>query len=342
MLMRLCSHVIEGSQEAQRLVKYTPAVKFIGGYNHASEYAQDNPQRLLWGRVVPGRDDLWRSMPADIFYTDYIRPHVVHPSNYAVRAWETGLNEDFRKSTGDTPDMADMEYRAAYEAAIAGWISADGKLPILGQFAVGTPSGTPFDQQEAWRHYKVAIQTAYTYQGYISLHAYASISGWEGPLDALIVVMKELNRSVPILISECGNEPGWKVSGLSAEQYASQLVAFDRTLQTKYPQVKAAAIFACGNTPDQWANYNVDDPKITDTLIAYAQEIAVTPPPSVSEKPKFTFPGAGLPMRLYNGPNGTYIRSVNANWNVDVYELQGQWWRVTTGNTRYWVKMNFA
>lgn len=338
--MKLCAHVIDGSAEALRLTVAgrSPAVKLVGGFSHAAEWKVDNPARLVWARYVPGPDDLWRRMSPEQFYADHIRPQVTHPANAAIDAWETGVNEDYRKSQGETPDYGDMAVRASFEATLAALIRADGRRPVVGQFAVGTPSGTPEEQRRAWRAYGQAILAARAYGGYVSLHAYGNVSGWTGPLDALVAVMGELGASASVLISECGHEPGWRDAGLAPSDYAAQLMAFDQTLQ-RYPAVLAAAIFAYGNTGERWAGYTSDHAAVTDALIAYGQAV---PPGPVPEQPAFRFDGSGLRMYLYNAPRGRLVKVVAAKWLVDVYETQGDWWRVTTAPSRLWVRMAFA
>ncbi len=275
--MKLCSHVFQGSHYATQIVEegFPPAIKLIGGYNFAQDYKVKNPNLFVWARYVPGSDDLWRSYTPDDFYDTYMRPQITHPANQGVDAWEDGLNEDFRKQDGtEIPDYADMVRKGSYEARLAERIAADGKRPIVGQFSVGTPSGTYEQQKEAWRAYREAILAVARLSGYISLHTYGNVPGWDGPLKALIAVMAELGVSVPILVSECGNEPPWTAAGLSAADYAGQLIAFDNTLLNNYPQVKAAAIFACGNTPDRWVAYNVDNPTITAAIIEHGKATA--------------------------------------------------------------------
>jgi len=338
--VKLCPHIFDGSEQAARWAQYAPAVKLVGGYDRAAAWKAGNAARLVWARVVPGADDLWRHVPANSFYEAHIRPHVIHPANAAVDAWESGLNEDYRKGAGETPDYADLRARAQYEAVIAALIRADGRAPVLGQFSVGTPSGTAAEQRDAWRAYGQALRAAHSYGGYISLHAYGNVAGWTGPLDALVAVLAELRLDVPILIGECGHEPGWR-TWRTPEQAAGDLTAYDQAL-ARYPAVRAAAVFASGNTPDRWMEYNVDDPVIADALTAYGQAAPPLPPPPPPERPRFSFPGAGLRMALYEAPAGRLVRVLGANWPVDVYETRGQWWRVTTAPSNYWVRMSFA
>ncbi len=273
--MVLCPHVFQGSPGATSIVEEgsPPAIKLIGGYNFANNYKIKNPKILVWGRYVPGDDNVWRNYTPDDFYDIFMRPQITHPDNQGVDAWEDGLNEDFRKKDGtEIPDYDDMMNRGRYEARLAARIAADGKRPIVGQFSVGTPSGTYEQQKEAWRAYQDAIIAAKKYGGYVSLHAYGNVGGWEGPIRSLLAVMSELSISVPILIGECGNEPGWKAAGIAPDVYANQLIAYDNILRANFPQVVAAAIFASGNTPDKWQDYNIDDPVITAALVQHGKD----------------------------------------------------------------------
>jgi hypothetical protein len=344
--MKLSPHVIDSSADAIKLAQYSPAVKIVDGYSKTAEYYKINPNIFIWGRAVPNggynSDETWRSMPPTDFYYQFIHQHLIHPSNQGIVAWETGINESNRKSSGETPDYKDIRYRATYETAIGNLIKANGKIPIYGQFAVGTPSGNFDEQKEAWRNYKEALFAAVNTGGYISLHAYGNIPGWLGPIDALMAVQKELKTEIPVLISECGNEPGW-IDVISSVVFLSNLIDYDKILQ-KYPLIKAATIFSYGNCQDKWKPYKMDNDLITNGLIEYAKSSVnpPIPPQPIKETPLFSFPGAGLPMKLYYAPGGALWKTLNANWAVDVYETQGQWWRVTTGKDKYWVRMAFA
>lgn len=334
--MKLGPHIFEGSELGKKLAidGNSTVVKLIGSYDKSDDYRVGNPNRLVWGRFVVPNDDTWRHFTPYDYYNAFIREHIIHPANKKLDAFETGLNEDFQKAFGETPDYNDIQKKAEFEAVIAALIAADGKKPVLGQFSVGTPSGTTEEQLIAWERYLLALQAAVLHNGFISCHWYNNIPGSDGPIKTLIQTKNKYRLPIKILISEAGHEGPYKKE-ISLQEYINQMILFEAELQ-KYPEIIGASIFAFGNCPGKWADYNSDNEVFVNALIENSKNH-----PN-KETPLTGFPGAGQMMTVYNGVNGTKIWSKPANWWVDIYEFRGSWWRVTTGlATNLWVNMAF-
>lgn len=349
--MKLCPHIINGSETARRIALEgrAPAVKLVRAYDKGAEFRAA-------GCIVAARhpldyDSQWREYAgrtAD-YYERFLRPHVVHPANAAVEYWETGVNEDGpRKLPGvETPDLDDMLLRAAFEMEIARLISVDGKKPIVGNFAVGNPSGTREEQRAAWRAYLPALRIAHALGGLVGLHVYANIIGWEHPLDTLFAVCDESGlEGLRVFITETGLEPGWRGWTDDAD-YARRMIEWDRIITASYgARIAAAAVYQFGDSGAQWGSYNLDGAeRFASALITYGCETATPPPPPPlppAEKPLFSFPGAGMMMYLYDRPDGDIVGTRFARWQVDVYETRSEWWRVTRGANGRWVRMSFA
>jgi len=68
----------------------------------------------------------------------------------------------------------------------------------------------------------------------------------------------------PFLITECGRDaveggsPGWRLSGISGEQYVSELLAYDTELGHD-PYVIGATVFTTGGFEHGWGNFDVDE-----------------------------------------------------------------------------------
>lgn len=279
----LCAHVLESSASALdfTLRSKAGAVKLVNAFSQASEYRRANPNLLILARNVLDKDDRWRDYahnPA-AFYAAHVAPHLKHPANSDIDVWETCVNEDGpRKIDGtDLLDIQDMALRAGFEADIAGRISAAGFSPAVGHFAVGNPSGTRAEQLRAWRAYAPALRAAHKAGGYIGLHVYFDISGWELTLISLIDVLTELGLPLEILITECGLGNGSK--GVDAGWYATRTMQFEQQLRRDFPRVKLATIYSFGGgSRGGWEHFNVDNwPEYLEPLIAYGASLAQRP-----------------------------------------------------------------
>jgi len=347
--MKLSPHIINGSETARRIAidGKAPAVKLVRAYDKGGEYAAAG--LLVTARHALPNDDKWREYigaPA-AYYDEWIRPHLEHQANQAVTAWETGVNEDGpRKIHGtETPDAADMRLRGDFEATIARMIAAGGKQPIVGNFSVGMPSGEREEQRHAWRAYLSALRAAVECGGYVGIHAYANIDGWEHPIDTLFQVADESGLSaLRVIITETGVEPGWR-SWIDQNRYAGIMIECDRILSLRYgDRVAAAMVYQFGDSEGRWSSYNLDGAdEWAQAVITYGQmpPAPQKPPAPPDERPLFTFPGSGLKMNLYSSPGGNVTGQRFARWPVDVFEVRGQWWRVTRGEAGRWVRMRF-
>lgn len=346
--MKLCPHIINGSATARRIALEgrSPAVKLVRAYDKGAEFKAAGC--IVVARHPLDYDSQWREFiarPGD-YYQRFLRPHLAHPANAAVEYWETGVNEDGpRKLEGaETPDPGDMALRAAFETDVARLINADGRKPIVGNFAVGNPSGERDEQRAAWRAYLPALRAAQALGGYVGVHAYANIPGWEHPLDTLFDVCDgDGLATLRVFVGETGLEPGWR--GWTEEgDYARRMVEWDRAITARYgSRIAAAAVYQFGDSGAQWGPYNLDGAeRFADIVIAHGQATNAPPTPPPVEKPLFSFPGAGMLMFLYNRPAGDIVGTRFANWQVDVYETRAEWWRVTRGASGRWVRMSFA
>lgn len=355
--MILCPHIINGSTDALRLVRSgARAVKLINCYDKAMEFRASGAQLVIARAVVP--DDTWRRRSPDAFYEAVIRPHQTHPANRGINGWET-LNEDHRNLPGsETPDYHDIARRALYEAELARLIHANGHRPVVGNWAVGNPSGTRAEQAAAWRAYQPALDAAARYSGWVGLHLYYSIPGWEHPLETLIAHIAGMFPRPGILVTECGREPGYRSEGYDPARYADELIAWARQVARNYPQVQAAFIFTFGSD-DTWRNYDVqgDEPFVSRVVAAY-QSTPTPPAPPTPQQPAPAPPGddathvviAGvLNVRLYPWCGDSVppvVRQLVAGQRVRVYDTvlfppMSVAWGLISRNGKEWVSMRY-
>lgn len=304
-----------------------PAVKLVRAYDKGAEYKALGA--LVTARHPLDRDDRWRDFVgfSEVYYELHVKPHLTHAANHAIDAWETGVNEDHRKRLGETPDFQDWEMRAHFEAGVARCIARDGKKPIVIDSSVGNPSGTRDEQRRAWTAALPALRVAHELGGYVGLHAYGNVPGWEFPLVTLIEVLQANGlAALPILITECGNEPGWK-DHISQGEYAARLIRYDMAL-ARYPQVKAAFLYQFGDSGEQWGPYDLEGAgEVIDALVRHGQGAVVAQP---APEPLFSFHGRGKVIQLYNAPRGTPYQGPKVrNHPIDVWEKRDGWWRVT-------------
>lgn len=275
----LAPHVIGSSSDAIRLLRAgAGAAKIVSAYDRAMDYRAAGASLII--ARAPAQDDLWRSLSPQDYYETVIAPHQRHPANVGIDAWET-VNEDYRKSTGETPDYADIARRAGYESELARLIAGAGAghKPVIGNWAVGTPSGTRAEQAAAWRAYHPALETAARLGGYVGLHLYYSVPGWEHPLETLIAHIADMSPRPRILISECGREPGYRSDGYPPERYADELIAWAERVERDYPQILAAFVFTFGSTW-QWRDYDVQGDETLVSRLCAAYSLLTHPPSS--------------------------------------------------------------
>lgn len=287
--MKLGPHIINGSADGMRFAieGKAPVAKFVDGFSGAGALAGRVP--VIIGRATIGGDDKWRHYigSPEQYYAERLAGHVTHAANAVITHWETGVNEDHRKVPfGEATDPDDVGYRAAFEAEVARHIWRAGKLPVLGNFAVGNPSGTRDEQRAAWRAYAPALRAAEIYNGLIGLHGYYTVAGWEHVVTTLLDVLGELSLPrVRIVINEAGADmPAWKDRGLDELTYASQLRAFDAVLN-RWPRVIGATLYTFGGGPE-WASHRLDDsPLLLSQLIQYGRDTADSPQPAPTPNP---------------------------------------------------------
>ncbi len=112
---------------------------------------------------------------------------------------------------------------------------------------------------------------------FINLHTYFSKNGftiwnalrwtqyWNGSFDPKVIISEAGIDAVE------GGTPGWKLSGISGEEYVALLAAYDAELQ-QHPEVIGATVFTAGPYPDsQWVPYDVDG--IIPLILASTSEI---------------------------------------------------------------------
>lgn len=281
----LAAHVLESSASAFGFTTRSKAgaVKLVNAFSQASEYRRANPNILIVARNVLDKDDRWRDFAhaPRAFFDAHTRPHLEHPANKDIDVWETNVNEDGpRKVDGtDRLDIADMALRARFETAQAELITQAGKRPAVGHFAVGNPSGTTAEQLAAWRAYLPALRAAYAGRGYVGLHVYFDVSGWELAVRSLIQVLAENALALRIIITECGLANGSR--GVNPIWYADRTIAFDRQLRTEFPRVDYAFIYSFGGgSTGGWEHFNVDNwPAYLEPVIAHISSQAAPPAP---------------------------------------------------------------
>lgn len=319
--MKLGPHIIHGSADGLRLAieGAAPVAKFVDGFSGAGALAGRVP--VIVARATIGGDDKWRHYignPAG-YFSDHLQGHLGHPANAAMTHWETGVNEDSGRKlpNTDATDPQDMTARAEFEAEVARLIYRAGRRPVLGNFAVGNPSGTREQQRQAWRAYAPALRAAEVYGGLIGLHCYYTVAGWMYPLMTLLDVLGELGLTeTKIIITEAGADmPAWKTRGLDELTYASQLRAFDAVLGT-YPRVIGACVYTFGGGPE-WADHRLDNsPLLLSQLIQYGREASPVPPPAPSPAPVPTPAPAPSGNLITNG--GFEDRPDGAEWEFFV------------------------
>lgn len=269
----LCAHVLESSASALDFTvrSKAPAVKLVNAFALAAEYRKARPNLLILARNVLDKDDRWRDFIFNptTYYAAHVALHLNHPANKDIDAWETGVNEDGpRKIDGtDQLDIGDMAARGQFESVIAEAIGKAGKRPIVGNFAVGNPSGTPAEQLQAWRAYAPALRAAQKYRGFVGIHVYFDVSGWELTVNSLVQVLNELGLTLEILITECGLALGSQ--GVDGAWYAARSIQFDAQVREQYSRVRAATIFTFGG-PSGWRHFDVDNwPQFLEPVIEH-------------------------------------------------------------------------
>lgn len=91
-------------------------------------------------------------------------------------------------------------------------------------------------------------------------------------------------RDVPIIVSEIGRDvveeqgtQGWKLGGISSEEYLEEIELYNRTLLMLYDNVIGGTVFTVGNDA-KWSNYDVTD-VYQSIRIARDAEMPETPEP---------------------------------------------------------------
>lgn len=124
----------------------------------------------------------------------------------------------------------------------------------------------------------------------VSVHCYWADAGFT-PYNALRFRQFWRPGDPPVIITEAGRDKvrdapgggysgqgGWKRDGVSAEQYVSELVAYDAELE-RNPYVLGATVFSAGATPD-WDAFNTDP--MSDLLLARLPTQSQTQKPTQS------------------------------------------------------------
>lgn len=281
----LAAHILESSASAFDFTTRSKAgaVKLVNAFSQAADYRRANPNILIVARNVLDKDDRWRDYAHNpqAFFDTFTRPHLEHPANKDIDVWETNVNEDGpRKIDGtDLLDISDMALRARFEAVQAELIAKAGNRPAVGHLAVGNPSGTQAEQLAAWRAYVPALKAAHAGRGYVAVHVYFDVSGWELAVRSLIQVLAENAIPLQILITECGLANGSR--GVNGAWYAQRTMQFDQQLRAEFPRVAYAFIYSFGGgSTGGWNHFNVDSwPEFLEPVIAYGA--SQTPPPVV-------------------------------------------------------------
>ena len=176
-----------------------------------------------------------------------------------------------------------------------------GKRYLCGSFSVGNP----VDIEGDWLSLAQAVKAADA----LGLHEYGtptvlSGGGWHTLRYRRVVErLWRLGITPRIIITELGIDRvveggyrGWRKSGVSAQQYAEQLAAYDREIQQD-DYVLGACIFTCGGNRD-WVDFNIDGEGAiaeyirTNTTGPATWPVGVTPAPQ--PEPPVPIPGGNM------------------------------------------------
>ena len=86
----------------------------------------------------------------------------------------------------------------------------------------------------------------------------------------------------------------------------------------------------------------MEDLTVFNNALVAATSSAATKPkppaPPTPEIPLMHFGGAGKSVTLHRGRGGAALLPRSANYDIHVYEIVGDWWRVTPRNVDYWMR----
>lgn len=124
------------------------------------------------------------------------------------------------------------------------------------------------------------------------------------------------------------------LSGWPQERYWQRMLAYDRFLEQD-DDVLLAALYAYRQPG--WGKHELEELMTFNNLLVAATSPAPSAPP-VEEAPLFAFDGAGKSVTLHRGLQGVALLPRSANYTIHVYEVAGDWWRVTPRGINYWMR----
>ncbi len=224
---------------------------------------QSTPAALAWSRVAPVVKSIDNLDPLRVAPDASIR---VFRHFFASQDWGRSADDIAREILDSLGGYRHKNlYAEIYNENGADWdklidvvalLHATGVKVAVPSWATGSYEAQ--DWAEARRNHWAGADA-------IALHCYFTKAGWSIWHGTRWTQFWNAEVDPPVLITETGIDalgaeggtPGWKLSGISGEEYVALLAAYDAELQ-RHPEVLGAMVFTAGPTSD-WEAFSVDD-----------------------------------------------------------------------------------
>jgi GH25 family lysozyme M1 (1,4-beta-N-acetylmuramidase) len=278
-------HMLGGGADTERWLALAPTVaKFVGDYGIAAAAATST---LTIGRVVD--DGMLDNQGFDVnrirhshpvaqvaaawYFDAVIRPKIATDPH--IKAW-SGPNEQ------KPLDAAAHLYYSEFCYWLAHYIRGAGRVPVVGDFAVGNP------ELADWQHYGLMAQGIRAYAGLLGLHEY-------GPLDGFNAlryrqVSRELARigysGIRMVITECGGDYAGGHTPFRGDYWGGDVGRYYREWCAPYAAEIArddylvgATLFTVGDGAGAWPLFDVNGSGLIDLISAGDTQ----PPPQTGD-----------------------------------------------------------
>ena len=276
-------------------------------------------------------------------YVDELAAHVIASPD--CTHWIVPGNE---KKT-DTPELMDYYARLCYEVAKQLWVRYR-RRAVLGNWAVGNPSGTPPQVEAIWAKAGPLIAACKEFYAVLGFHEYTipelEWDKWHlGRFEDVIVLLRKyFNYTPDVILSEFGFDflpdlgkgGGWS-DLVSAERYVDFIIRMDKRFQA-LPYVKGVCLFTGGYG---WPKHSVDKEEIIQPLIAYARTQMTTICANNNAPPDWNYTVTGAQgLNVRTSPDSTQgsknlLCAMPTGQKVVATEIKDNWARITFPTAGY-------